>query len=165
MRKKIIIGGLLVALLGSAWLFYYFSDRQVIRRQLGELAEVLGKEEQESAIEMAMKLRAVQEMLPRRCFVRIPDRDYGKELEQDLIIRYLIYYRQNYRLLHLSWSEMEIELPSAGRAIVQAQARLERRSNKADAATLQEYAVQLALKKGDDKWLLHGVTMPAALTE
>lgn len=165
MRQKIIICGLLVALASSAWLFYYFSDRQVIRRQLVDLAGALGRMEQESAMEMAIKLRTVQEMLPPRCFVRIPDRDYGKELEQDLIIRYLIYYRQNYRLLSFSWPEMEIELPAEDRATVHALARLERWSDKEDEAIFLEHAVRLDLQKGDEKWLLHAVTMPAALTE
>ena len=165
MVKKLIIVALVLTISLGGWFAYYFSDKVVIKRQLVGLAVELGKEGQETPVQMALKMRQVMNMLPASCQVRIPELGYVELLEQDLIIRYLIYHRSRYALLTVAFEDVVIDIPTKGQAIVQTTVRLQRK--KANQADVVEEAqqVELALNKGDKKWLLQAVTMPEALVQ
>lgn len=148
--------------LGS-WLTYYFSDREVIKRQLTGIAVALSKEGQETPIQMALKMREVKNMLAESCLVTIPERGYTEALEQDLVLHYLIYHRNRYSLLTVAFENVIIDITAKGQAALQSTVRL-RLQNTAQTEPVEEsHQVEFSLAKGDKKWLFHTVTMPEAL--
>jgi hypothetical protein len=166
MGKKIIIATLaLTVVLGGCFALYYFSDTEVIKRQLSGLAAEIGKEGQEPPMAMALKMRTAKNALAKSCLVVIPERGYSESLESDLIIQYLIYHRNRFALLAVAFENMTVAIPAKERAAVQTAVRL--RHLKAGQTELAEevYQVELALVKRDKKWLLDKVTLPEALVE
>ena len=167
MAKKILIFilGLAVAL-GGCFALYYFSDKEVIKRQLAGLAVEIGKkEQQEPPMAMALKMRNVKNVLAMSCLVAIPERGYSEPLEPDLIIQYLIYHRNRFILLAVAFDNMTVTIPAKERAAVQATVRI-RNQNTGQAEFIEEvHQVELALVKRDKKWLLDKVTIPEALVE
>jgi hypothetical protein len=165
MAKKIFIVTLVLTIALGGWLAYYFSDKEVIKRQLTDLAVELGKKGQESPIQMALKMGKVKKMLAKSCLVTIPERGYSEVLEQDLIIHYLIYHRNLFALLTVAFEDVIVDIPVKGQATVQSTVRL-RRQNTAQTESVEEsHQVEIALVKGDKKWLFHKVTMPEGLVE
>lgn len=167
MAKKLIISALVVVIGLGGWLAWYFSDSQVIRRQLVTLAADLSKEGRETPVQMAFKLRNIMEMLGDSCEVHIPERRYRQALEQDLIIRYLIYHRSRYDQIEVTFSEVEVAIPTKGRASVRSTVQLRHTLATPAGPEVENQAepVTLALVKGDKKWLFTTVTMPEALVE
>jgi hypothetical protein len=166
MAKKILIVALVLVMALGGWLaYYFFSDKEVIKRQLTGLAVELGKEGQEPPIQMALKMRKIKNVLAKGCLVTIPERGYSEVLEQDLIIHYLIYHRNHFTLLTVAFEDVIVDIPAKGQATVQSTVRL-RRQDTAQTETVEEsHQVKIALVKGDKKWLFHKVTMPEALVE
>jgi len=99
MSQKILLIAVVLAAALVGWLCYYFSDKMVIRRQLAELAQDLAKEEQEQPIRMALKMGRVKAMLATTCQAAVPEKGYAEELEQGLVLQYVIYYRSRYTRL------------------------------------------------------------------
>ncbi len=165
MVKKIIIVALILTIALGGWLAYYFSDKEVIKRHLGGLAVELGKDGQETPVQMALKMRHIKNMLTVRCQVTIPERGYGERLEQDLIIRYLIYHRSRYALLSVAFEDMVVDIPTKGQAMVQTMVRLQRKKTNQANAVEETHQVELALNRGDKKWLIEKITMPEALVQ
>ena len=165
MIKKSFIVALVLAIAMSGWLAYYFSAKEVIKRQLTGLAVELGKEEQESPLQMARKMGKIKKMLEKDCLVTIPEMGYSEVLEQDLIIHYLIYHRNRFALLTAAFEDVIIDIPLKGQATVQSTVSL-RHQNMAQTGFIEEsHQVEIALVKSDKKWLFHKVTMPEALVE
>jgi hypothetical protein len=165
MVKKIILVTLVLVIALGGWLAYYFSDKEVIKRQLTDLAVELGKEGQESPIQMALKMRQVKNMLGKTCLVTIPERTYHEALEQDLIIQYLIYHRNRYTLLAVAFEDVIINIPAKGQAEVQSTVRLRRQDTTQTDSIEEMHKVEIALVKGDQKWLFDKVILPEALIE
>lgn len=165
MAKKLIGVALVLLLALGGWLAYYFSDQEVVRRQLAVLAGELSKEGKETPVQMAVKLRTIKEMLAESCQVTIADLDHVEELERDLVIHYLIYYRQRYVAIKITFAEVEINIPAKGVATVQAFVSLERVKKAGDERRAERYPVEIALKKGEDNWLINAVSIPDALTK
>lgn len=163
-KKTLVVILVLVIALGG-WLLYYFSDKVVIKRQLSGLAVELGKEGQEAPIRMALKMHNIQNGLAKSCLVTIPERGYSEALEQDLIIRYLIYDRNRYVLLSVILADVIVDIPTKGQAVVQSTVLIRRQSSAQKEPVEESYQVELALIKSDKKWLLHKITMPEALVE
>ncbi|MCX5869520.1 MAG: hypothetical protein NTY00_02565 [Deltaproteobacteria bacterium] len=167
MAKKIliVIVALVLIIAMGGWLAYYFSDKEVIKRQLTGLAVELGKEGQESPIQMALKMGNVKKMLAKGCLVTIPEKGYSEVLEQDLIIQYLIYHRNRFALFTVAFEDVIVDIPVKGQATVQSRVRL-RRQNTAQIESVEEsHQVEIALIQSDKKWLFHKVTMPESLVE
>ena len=167
MAKKILIPILMLAVaLGGCFALYYFSDQEVIKRQLSGLAGEIGKKgQQEPPVAMALKMRDVKNALATSCLVTIPERGYSESLEPDLIIQYLIYHRNRFILLAVAFDNMTVTIPAKERAAVQATVRI-RHQHTGQAEFIEEvHQVELALVKRDKKWLLDKVTMPEALVE
>ncbi|MEN8257970.1 MAG: hypothetical protein ABFS09_08930 [Thermodesulfobacteriota bacterium] len=162
MVKKIIVVTLVLVIALGAWLSYYFSDKEVIKRQLAGLAVELSKEGRETPVQMALKMREVKDMLADSCQVVVPQRNYREAVEQDLIIRYLIYHRNRYTLIMVAFEDLEIEIPAKGQAQVQSTVRLQRQQGNG-ATAVEVHPLELSLTKGDKAWLLKAVTMPEAL--
>jgi hypothetical protein len=168
MAKKLIIVAVVAVLALGGWLAWYYSDTQVIKRQLVALATDLSKEGRETPVQMALKLRNIMEMLGDSCEVHIPERRYRQALEQDLLIRYLIYHRSRYELIDVAFADVAVDLPATGQAVVQSTVQVRRAlattPTRPEVETRQE-PVTLALVKGEKKWLFTTVTMPEALVE
>lgn len=166
MAKKIFIAALmLVVVLGGCFALYYFSDTEVIKRQLAGVAAEIGKEGQEPPMAMALKMRNIKYTLAESCLVVIPERGYSESLEPDLIIQYLIYHRNRFVLFVVAFENLVVDIPAKERATVQAMVRV-RHLSAGEAEPVEEGGqVELALVKGDKKWLLDKVTMPEALVE
>lgn len=164
MAKKIISIAVVLAIALGGWFAYYFSDKEVIKRQLHELAVELSKEGKESPVQMALKLKKVKDMLADPCRADIPERNYSKELERDLIIQYLIYHRNRYAFISMTFADLEIDIPAEGKAEVDATVRLMRHAGLEEDGVEELYQVEISMAKGEDAWLLHAVTMPEALT-
>uniref|UniRef100_UPI0040561A80 hypothetical protein n=1 Tax=Candidatus Electronema sp. TaxID=2698783 RepID=UPI0040561A80 len=155
-RKPAVIGGALALVLIS-WLFWYFSDRQVIKRQLTALTWDLGKESrQESTMETALKMRDVKAVLAESCCTLIvPERGRRTEFaERDLAVLYLMRYRDRYENLAVSFEDMEIDFPAKGEAAVRLQARLLRQVKPDQPAAETTAPALISMKKQDGDWML-----------
>jgi hypothetical protein len=149
----------------GGWLTYYFSDKEVIKRQLTGIAMALGKEGQESPIQMALKMREVKNMLAESCLVTIPEREYTEAMEQDLIIHYLIYHRNRYAVLTVAFKDVSIDIPAKGQAVVQSTVLLRLQNTAQTSPAEENHQVKFSLVKGDKKWLFDTVTMPEAMVK
>lgn len=165
MAKKIFIIALVLAIALGGWLAYYFSAKEVIKRQLTGLAVELGKEGQESTIQMALKMGKVKNMLAKGCLVTIPEMGYSEVLEQDLIIHYLIYHRNLFTRLTVAFEDVIVDIPVKGQATVRSTVRIQRQNMTQTESVEERHRVEIALVKGDKKWLFHKVTMPEALVK
>ncbi len=164
MRKKLIMLALIVVVALGGWLAYYFSDTEVIKRQLAELAVELSKEGKETPVQMALKLRTVKEMLAPSCQVTLADSDHVEELERDMIIQYLIYYRQRYVALRVHFAAVEVDIPAKGEATVQTEVHLYRTRTAGLDTPPEQHPVEIFLDQDEDMWLIQAVNMPDALT-
>ncbi len=165
MGKKFALITLVLVIILGGWLAYYFSDKEVIKRQLTDLGVELGKEGPEPPIQMALKMRQVKNMLGKTCLVTIPERTYHEALEQDLIIQYLIYHRNRYTLLAVAFEDVIINIPAKGQAEVQSTVRLRRQDTTETDSIEEMHKVEISLIKGEQKWLFDKVILPEALIE
>ena len=165
MIKKLIFVVLVLVIAVSGWFAYYYSDKKVINRQLAGLAVELGKEGQETALQTALKIREITKMLTDSCLVRIPERSYEETMEQDLIIRYLIYHRNRYAEITVAFEDLLIDIPASGEAVVRSTVRLKRKKANMAEDVEEFYRLELTLEKGSEKWMLQEVTLPEALIE
>ena len=168
MKKKYILLSI-PALLLLLWLGWYFSDKQIIKRQLTELTQNLTKEKDEPTLETGLKLREVKQMLASEIDALIPERNYSQTHQRDMIIRYLMYYRDRYDTLTVSFESLLIELPAKGEAAVAATVLMRR---KGPQNGLEELSgpVEFLLKKDKEekagrKWKLVQGTVPATFIE
>ena len=162
MKNKLLIA-CAIALLGSGWwLFHYFSDKEVIKRQFTAIAEELGKAGKETPIVIALKMKQVSEFLARSCEVAVPERNYLKVMEPGLVIRYIIIYRDRHTTLLVAIDDLIINIPNKGRAELSASVHVS--GNTSQAGFFEEiHRVEFSLQKADKKWLIHKVTLPEAL--
>jgi len=105
--------------LGSWFAYDYFSDKEVIKRQLIGLAAEIGKDGQETPVKMALKMGHIKNKAASSCVIIIPERGYEEVLESDLIIQYLIYYRSRFALLAVVLDKMLIMVSAKESAEVQ----------------------------------------------
>ncbi len=163
-KRDILVVALVVTVVMSGWLSNYFSDKKVIQRKLTQVALNLNKDEAETAVQLALKMRDVQDLLVPSCRVIVLERDYDESLEKDMIIRYLIYHRNLYDLINVSFEEMLVDIPTDGMAIVQATVRVLKVADQAE--PVEELAqVELRMEKKEKKWLLHQIILPETLLE
>ena len=165
MTKKNLISILMLAVvLGGCFVLYYFSDKEVIKRQLAGLAGEIGKKgQQEPPVAMALKMRKVKNALATSCLVAIPESGYSEPLEPDLIIRYLIYHRNRFILLTVAFDDMTVTFPAKERATVQGSIRVRQQNAGQTKPVEKVHQVELALAQRDKKWLLDKITLPEAL--
>jgi len=161
MNKKIIIAALLFAG-GLAWSMHYFSDRQVIRRKFAAVAVSLAKSGEETPVMTAVKMRQVKDFIAPACEAVVPERNYQENLEPDLVIRYLIYYRARKVSLQVSIEEMEVQVPDEGGAEANLLIEINANQGRADAFR-ERHRVSFVLKKRDKNWLVAKATLPDAL--
>ncbi len=163
-RKTSIIGLILIALMGT-WLKYYFSDLMVIKRNLTKLAVAISKEEQETSMQMALKMKKVKHHLTNPCQVIIATRNTMVPLESDLIIRYLMYYRQRYTNITLTLDPIEVDIPQKDRATVHTTIHL-RREGQTSQTTIQETEpLEFSMIKADKTWRIEQVIIPATIVD
>jgi hypothetical protein len=165
-KRKPAVIGIALALILISWLCWYFSDKQVIKRQLiGMTWELSKKNRQESTMETALKMREVKAMLADNCTVLIPERNkYAESVERDMAIIYLMHYRDRYEMLAVSFEEMNIEFPVKGEAVVQSKVLLRKQSNQPPPTELTA-PVKLTMKKQNGDWLLTQAEIAAALLD
>jgi hypothetical protein len=163
-KRDILVVALVVTVVLSVWLSYYFSDKKVIKRKLTEVAQNLNREEDETAMQIALKMRDIQDLLATSCRVIVVERDLNDLVERDMIIRYLMYHRNLYDLINVSFEEMLIDIPTEGMAIVQATVRVLKVADPS--APVEELAqVELNMEKREKEWLLHQIILPETLLE
>lgn len=163
-HKYPVIGAALALVLVS-WLFWYFSDTQVIKRQLIGLSWDVGKENrQESTMETALKMRDVKAVLADNCTLVIPERNRTESVEKDLAIMYLMHYRDRYEMIAVTFEEMDIDFPGKGEASVQSKVLLRKQVNQQSPAEVTA-PVKLTLKKENGDWLLTQADIAAALLD
>lgn len=163
-KKTNILGLVSIALVVGLWLHYY-SDKAVIKRELGRLAMDISKSQQENSIQIALKLGNIKKRLIDPCQIAIPEKNFNQPLSQDLIIRYLIYYRQRYLAIDLTFTNVVINLPEKKKAVVQTTVRLLRRHKEGIGGQEELYPIQLILIKEDKKWRIREATLPQLLVE
>ena len=168
MNKKYIFVAIpvLVLIIGLAW---YYSDKQVIKRQLNELTWNISKEAKESTLDTALKMGEVKQMLAQNVQAIVSERNYNESQPYDMIIRYLIYYRGQYQTLSVSFSNLVIAFPEKEKAAVSVTVDLQRTKAGNEPEQLNE-PVELLLKKNTEKergrkWLLEQASVTAALVE
>ena len=153
----------LVVALGS-WHLYHFSDKEVIKRQLFQLISEINKEEMhEPTITMALKMKNIKEVIAKSCLVTIPERDYSKEMEPDLIIQYLIYHRDRFNLFTITFEDLIIALPAKEQAAVQSTIRLRSQHRAEEKPSEESHRIELTLVKGDERWIVNKITIPESL--
>ena len=151
-------------------LAWYFSDKQVIKRQLTELTWNISKEAKESTLDTALKLREVKKMLAPNILAIVSERNYSETLPQDMIIHSLMYYRDRYETLAVSFTDLEIELPAKGEATVLATVLVQRKKAQNEPEQLTE-SVEILLKKnnevekGGKKWQMVQASIASSLVE
>ena len=165
MANKLIPIALLLAVVFCSWFAYYFSDKEVIKRQLTGLAGELEKETGETAIQLALKMRAVKDQLADMCRIVVPERSFDEAVEQDLIIRYLMYRHNSYEVITVVFEELQVDIPAKGEAAAQVIVRINMNNPNQEEAVDESGQVELTLKKGGDNWLLHTVIVPENLVE
>jgi len=163
MPKKILLIAIVLAAPLAGWLCYYYSDKMVIRRQFAELAQDLSKEEQEQTIQMALKMGRVKNMLAPTCQAAVPEKGYAEELEQGLVLQYVIYYRSRYTRLTVQVDDLQIIISAKGQAVVHVTAQLQRHLPGRLEPPLESHPVELSLLKGDERWLIQKAVLPASL--
>ena len=164
MAKNILIAALgLVVVLGSWFAYVYFSDKEVIKRQLFGLAAEIGKDGQEPPVKMALKMGHIKNMADRRCMVIIPERGYEEALESDLIIQSIIYYRNRFALLAVSLDKMIILVSAKDNAEVQVTVTAQHQYSAQADPVKKVHKVGLTLIKSDKKWLIRKILIPAGL--
>ncbi len=168
MNKKYIFVSIpaLLLIVGLAW---YFSDKQVIKRQLNELTWNISKEEKESTLDTALKMREVKKMLTPNVRAIIFERNYSENQPHGMIIRYLMYYRGRYERLSVSFTDLVIDLPTKEEATVAATVLVQRKKADGEPEQLNE-PVEFLLKKNTEKkrgrkWLLVQASVTAVLVE
>ncbi len=165
-KKTTILILIISSLLLGSWLTYYFSDKNVIKRQLGQLATEISKDGQESPIQMGIKMGRVKNRLVNPCQVIIPERNTMQPLEQDSIIRYLIYYRQRYAQLSMTFTNIDIHLVKKTEATVQTTLHLLSQTQPNQENIINEmHAIEFHLVKNDKTWQIMQVTVPVSLIE
>ena len=167
-KKRILIA--IPALLFLLWLGWYYSDKQVIKRQLTELTWNINKEANEPILETGLKMREIKQMLASDVRAVIPESKRDETLVADMAIRYLMYYRDRYETLTVRFDDMLIELPEKDRAAVSATVFMQRKTPQADTPDELNERVDLLLKKdkkqkGGRDWRLTQATVPASLVE
>ena len=165
MANKLITVALVLAVVLGSWFAYYFSDKEVIKRQLTGLAGELEKETGETQIQLALKMRAVKDQLADKCRIVVPERSFDEALEQDLIIRYLLYRHNSYEVITVVFEELQVDIPAKGEAAAQLLVRINLNNPNQKEAVDESGEVDLTLKKGEDNWLLHTVIVPENLVD
>ena len=99
----------------------------------------------------------------------VSERNYSETVPRDMIIRYLMYYRDRYEMLTVSFEDLLIELPAKGEATASATVLVQRKKSQNDPEELGE-PVELLLKKDKEKkggrdWRLVEAKVSAALVE
>ncbi|CAK8716485.1 hypothetical protein GMJAKD_05660 [Candidatus Electrothrix aarhusensis] len=169
MKKNYILISIpaLILLILLGW---YFSDKQVIKRQLNELTWNLNKEKSEPTLETGLKMREIKQMLAPDVRAIVSERNYRETLAHDMLIRYLMYYRDKYETLTVSFEDLLIELPAKGEATASATVLVQRKKQQNDLEELRE-PVELLLRKKDKEqkggrdWRLVEAKVSAALVE
>ncbi|RWX45715.1 hypothetical protein H206_00702 [Candidatus Electrothrix aarhusensis] len=169
MKKNYILISIpaLILLILLGW---YFSDKQVIKRQLNELTWNLNKEKSEPTLENGLKMREIKQMLAPDVRAIVSERNYRETLAHDMLIRYLMYYRDKYETLTVSFEDLLIELPAKGEATASATVLVQRKKQQNDLEELRE-PVELLLRKKDKEqkggrdWRLVEAKVSAALVE
>ena len=108
-------------------------------------------------------------MLPPNFRAIVSERNYSESLPYDMIIRYLMYYRDRYDTLSVSFTDLVIELPTKEEATVSTTVLVQRKKAEDEPEQLNE-PVEFLLKKNTEKkrgrkWLLVQASVTAALVE
>jgi len=166
MTKNILIVGLgLVVIFGSWFAYVYFSDKEVIKRQLFGLAAEIGKDGQEPPVKMALKMGHIKNMAATSCMVIILERGYEETLESDLIIQSLIYYRSRLALLAVTLDKMIIVVSTKESVEVQVTVTTQHQYSSLAEPLKKVHQVGLTLVKSNKKWLIRKIAIPEALLD
>ena len=163
-QHKLAALGIGLAVVLISWLGWYFSDRQVIKRQLVAMSWDISREPNESTMGTAVKMGDVKAALAADCRVTVPERRTDEILARDTAIIYLMHYRDRYQTLAVTFEDMRIEFPADGEAEVQAAVLLKRQKQQA-LLTEVSAPIKLTLKKTDGDWLLSQAEIAAALVD
>ncbi len=161
-KKLICIIIVIFALLIGGWFRFYYSDKAVIKRDFTKLATEISKQKQETSIQMALKMKKVKNHLHNPCKIIIPERRRDP-LESDLIIRYLMFYRQQYTEIGLTFTNLEVDLPIDGKAVVETTVHLIRKGQ----SEVKQNGEKLVffLRKYDAIWHIDKVVIPAVFID
>jgi hypothetical protein len=162
MNKKLILAIILLLAVITAWLLYYFSDKQVVKRKFTAIAVSLSKEGEETPVVIALKMRPVKDFIAPACEVTVVERDYHEILEPGLITHYLILYRSRQASLRVALEEISVEIPSEGRGEVSALVHVIANYNQPDFFD-ETHRVTFSLQKQEKNWLVRKATLPDAL--
>ena len=164
MVNKFTVAALVLLLVLGGWLGWYFSDKQVIKRLVIGLSWDVGKDGKESTMQTALKMREIKNVLAADCTVIIPERSYQESVARDMIISYLMYYRQRYSQVTLTFTDLWIDIPAKGEVVVQFNVQLLRQQGQVEPEE-ESGAVEMRLTKEDSDWLLSSVTVPGSMVE
>lgn len=156
--------GLVLAVLLAGWLGWYFSDRQVIKRQLMAMSWDISRKPQESTMETAVKMRNIKAVLAAECRVLVPESRLDETLERDMGIMYLMHYRNRYQVLAVALDELRIDFAADSTAYVQAVVLLKRQKQNAS-LTKVSAPVKLIMQERDGEWLLTQAEIASVLLE
>ena len=162
MNKKLTIAVIVLLVGVAAWLLYYFSDTQIIKRKFTAIAVSLSKEGEETPVMIALKMRPVKDFIAPACEVTVPERNYHEILEPGLVTHYLILYRSRQANLHVALEEIMVEIPSEGIGEVSALVHVTANYNQPDFFD-ETHRVTFSLQKQEKNWLVRKAILPDAL--
>ena len=163
MVKKIIGGAAAALLLWLVWYYFFPSEEEKIRRQLHELAELVSKEAPESGVNMALKIRQIQDHLAPEIQVVLEEHERRYQFAPADISRPLIAFRNRYQQLQASFHDIEVTIADE-QTQVAATCYLQVSSLEQPQPRNEAHLLQLTLSSGEERWLIHQVHLPPALS-
>ncbi len=162
MQKKLILPLFILLVGGTGWYLHYFSDKEVIRRSFQDMTISLAKEGEETPIQVALKMRPVQDFMAPVCEVFIPENSYRETMDPGLAINYLIYYRARQITLQIIIDEISIKITDKTTATADILVHIT--ANRSQPQFFDEkHQTQFSLVKDNKKWRVRQATLPQAL--
>ena len=156
-KKVWIIGGLLIAL-AAAWLLFSDSEEARVKKQFARASELFARSSDSKKMTLVRNARAIKDLLTDPCEIEVPEYETsGTFSSRDLSQRALAVMTQTVDL-SLEFYDLEVEITDDETANATVTARLTWQAAAAEKyANTQELAC--ILKKVDDQWRFHSVTV------
>ncbi|MEN8141533.1 MAG: hypothetical protein ABFR97_09955 [Thermodesulfobacteriota bacterium] len=166
MVKKLIIALVLALAASLAWHWFFPSEEEKIRRQFREMAKLTSKEADESGLEMALKVRQLQEQLAPDVTIIVAEAEEERryELKRTETGRPLIAFRNGFSSLRVSFHDMEVTITGQQQAQVSATLLLQTRLSAGEEPGSEAHLINCHLSPGAEGWLMERLTLPPALT-
>ena len=157
-NKKVWLAGALLLGLAAVWLLFGDSEVKRVRRQFAKASELFARSADSKKVTLVRNARAIKEMLTDPCEINVPEYETsGTFSSRDLSQRALAAMMQAVDL-SLEFYDLEVVITGDDTASASVTAHLTWRSGSSD-NYVNTQELLCILKKTDDKWRFHSVTV------